>query len=289
MKILVIGGTGFIGKEIVQQLQAVHEVKILSRKESADANAVRGDITDFGSLHEIGELKFDLIINCVGLSPIKYHPDEVYYKTHVLSIENILKLMDQQNIPSLIHLSAIGVESDSDFIYMKTKLEAEELIKNSNVNYIIIRPSLVLGQNNELEGMISSLSLMDWTILPIFGGIFQPIHVNELATFINSAVGTFGGTHISDGILEIEEENTIIRKIIEVGGPNIYQLSEVISKNAELLGIKVIKLRVPKFMINGALGVGSMLHLTNRHIDKYVWKDSIVKLDCGFIGNSKYF
>lgn len=183
MKILVFGGTGFIGSKLVEQLKMKkHEVYTFSRRNNADFN---GSITDPYQVAKACE-GMDMVINTVGLSPIL--KTNKYHDIHVIGVDNIIRACNKNGIDKLIHISAFGVDQSIKGEYFSTKAEAEELIKSSGLNYSIYRPTVVYDEGAEFFTLIQKFSPPFVLFLPHFTNKVQPVSVDVLAQTIADEV-----------------------------------------------------------------------------------------------------
>lgn len=160
MDVIVIGGTGFIGRHLVDLLAGndqVSRVRLLSRREggelgSAKVEIVRGNVFDKASLLE-------LVVEGAVVVNLAYLAEERQEKNIEL-IRNLIEVCQERNVRKLIHVSTAVVtgRADESLVteesavypfseYEKTKLMVEDVILNSNAAFekIILRPTAVFG------------------------------------------------------------------------------------------------------------------------------------------------
>jgi uncharacterized protein YbjT (DUF2867 family) len=172
MKILILGGKGFLGKTVASNLKG--KVYTFGRE---NQNDYKGDISNLEDLKKVIP-RFDIIINLVGLTPIKEPKKASYSDIHITGVRNILFSLKKNQ--RLIHISAIGASEDSQNEYLRTKGKAEKLIISSKANALIIRPSMIFGSNSELFKSIKHVPFF-----PMFKFKVQPIHDLDIAKIIN--------------------------------------------------------------------------------------------------------
>ena len=159
--IAITGGTGFVGQQLALRLISMgNEVRILSRKKNNSSihgiKFFQGDLTSYKDSHVLREFckNVDIVFNCAAeLKNEKF--------MHALHIEGTKRLLNisKNKISKWIQLSSVGVygwkkqgviKSTNFFnpqnIYEKTKLVSDELVENSGINSIILRPSIILGK-----------------------------------------------------------------------------------------------------------------------------------------------
>lgn len=161
MKYLV-AGKGFIGSAIGQSLEG--EVKYLDRS-SGD---YQEDITEEFSVDE----KFDVLYHTVGLAP-GFATEKQYEAVHVEGTKNLLEAV---NADKVVYISALNPDIDHPFF--QTKKESEEIIRDSNMEHTILRPSTVIGEGNKLLEKIRRASAT--RVFPEVPTRMQPIRLEDL-------------------------------------------------------------------------------------------------------------
>ncbi len=201
MKILVIGGKGFLGRRVCKYLEKPFT---MDRSKGKD-NHVRGSLEDLALLKKIIP-EFDVIVNLVGLSPLKNPKGTSYKDVHIKGVRNLLFSMTSKQ--RLIQVSALGASSESDAEYLRTKGKAEDLIKNSGKDYCIVRPSFLFGKDNEFFRTLD-IAKHFW-FFPRIKTKMQPIFVDDVAKIISKAC-----------------TKKIRKKELELGGSKVYSIFDV--------------------------------------------------------------
>ncbi|MGL9725312.1 MAG: complex I NDUFA9 subunit family protein [Wolbachia sp.] len=222
-RIVIFGGTGFIGKYIVRRLAtAGYLIKIFTRnREKATClklcgnlgqiSIFKGDFFDEKSILE--SMKgCDVVINLVGiLYEIK---KQDFYAVHVEIAEKIARAAQINNVPMMIHFSAMGIENSKLSKYAKSKLEGEKAVVLAFQEAIIIKPSLVFGKEDSFFNKFARLATIS-PFLPLIGnGIikFQPICATDLAEVVHR-------------IVTLNKQG---KKIYNIGGPKIYSFKSLL-------------------------------------------------------------
>ncbi|MDC3057296.1 complex I NDUFA9 subunit family protein [Alphaproteobacteria bacterium] len=234
----VIGGNGFLGKYVVNNLlNKGYYIKIIARtaslsKQSFTINKpgqyklVDCDIKNFIQLKS--ELEgSDYVINLVGLLVNK--KNNSFKDVHELGVKNIASTCKNLQIKKFIHVSAIGAQKNSKSEYAKTKFYGEEAVKTFD-NYCIIRPSIVYGDEDNFINFFAKIAKIS-PFLPLIGGgknLFQPIWVQDLANIIVNIL-----------------ENNINRKVLEVGGPEVFSFKKILEIILEELHLRRQLITVP--------------------------------------------
>ena len=154
MNILLIGGNGFVGQALIKEFTE-NKVKVsyLSRSQnhsitSEEATWIQGDIFDLDNIM-INET-YDIIIHLIGTIKNK----NLNSKLNTESVAQTIKLCKKHNINKLVYFSANGGFRQ----YIESKAAGERLVKNSKLDYLIVRPGLMYG-----KGRLTSY----FNILPI--------------------------------------------------------------------------------------------------------------------------
>ncbi len=160
MKILVTGGTGFLGKRLVQTLvQKGHRVSVFSRHSQDDMP--KGVKVHLGDVRKKEELRraFEDADVVYHLAICLDESSRDMWDINVNGTKNIVELCKENDVKQLIYMSSSGVlgetkePSREDFPYRpatryeKSKMESEMMIKKSGVPYTIIRTTIIIGPN----------------------------------------------------------------------------------------------------------------------------------------------
>ena len=143
MNILLIGGNGFVGKALIKEFKKYNvKVSYLSRSQNHsiskdEANWIQGDI--FNSENIITNEKYDIAIHLIGTIKNK----NLYSKLNTESVAQTIKLCQKYNINKLVYFSANGGFKQ----YFESKAAGERLVKNSKLDYLIVRPGLMYGKD----------------------------------------------------------------------------------------------------------------------------------------------
>lgn len=247
MKFFIAGGTGFIGKHLIDYLFKKGDllVRCLVRSEekkkiceSANFEAVIGDITESSSLKDKLE-GCQIVVHLVGI--IEEKAKMTFQKVHVEGTRNLIEEAKRAGVKHIFYQSALGASLNSFSKYYSTKAEAEKIVRTSGIPYTIFRPSLVIGKGDGFTERIKDLiNLGPFIPIPGDGNArFQPLYIED---WIRCFISLF-----SEGI-------PTSSKIYEFGGPEhltyneiVIQIMEVMKVNKPLihLPIGIIKLGLP--------------------------------------------
>ena len=177
MNILLIGGNGFVGKALINELRKKRiKVTYISRSQNYsiskdEATWIQGDIFDIENI-VINE-KYDIAIHLIGTIKNK----NLYSKLNTESVTQTIKLCQKQNINKLVYFSANGGFKQ----YLESKHNGERLVRDSKLDYLIIRPGLMYGKGR-LTSYFNILPIKFFSKLgiPFFKNVY-PLPVEKVA------------------------------------------------------------------------------------------------------------
>ncbi|QKY17263.1 complex I NDUFA9 subunit family protein [Halorubrum sp. CBA1229] len=242
MKVLVAGGTGFIGSYLCRALaERGHDVTALARsggEPSEGVDVATGDVTDYDSIAGAVEGQ-DAVVNLVALSPL-FEPkggNVMHDRIHRGGTENLVRAAEDAGVEGFLQLSALGADPDGDTAYIRAKGQAEEIVRESDLDWTIFRPSVVFGEGGEFVSFTKRLKGMFAPGVPLYplpgGGKtrFQPIHVEDLVPMLADAL----------------EDDEHVGETYEIGGPETLTLRQVtdLVYEAEKKGVTIVPLPMP--------------------------------------------
>jgi len=217
MDVLVAGGTGYIGTALCRELDdRGHDVAALGRNpDGADlpegVERVMGDVTAYDSIRSAFEGR-DAVVNLVALSPLYRPKGKGHLEVHYEGTRNVIRACEDAGVARLVQMSANGAGPDADTEYLRAKGMAEEAVRDSGLEYVIFRPSVVFGEGGEF--MSFTRKVTPGPIAPLPGANtsrFQPIWIGDLVPMVADAV----------------EDGDHAGETYGIGGPEVYTLAEV--------------------------------------------------------------
>jgi uncharacterized protein YbjT (DUF2867 family) len=194
MRVLITGGTGFVGRGITQELlNSGHEVELLVRPGSEGKvpdsqgpyRKVRvrpGDVLDPPSL--LAAIRgCDAVIHLVGI--IREFPKNgiTFERLHTQASFNVISAIKTVGPRRYLHMSALGAAGDSPSPYHRTKAEAEAGVRVAGLDWTIFRPSLIYGPGDLSLNMFAA-QIRKLPLVPVIGNgryLLQPISLQTVA------------------------------------------------------------------------------------------------------------
>ncbi|GHV08093.1 hypothetical protein AGMMS50229_15970 [Campylobacterota bacterium] len=216
MLILLAGGGGYVGQSIIGRFSQAHSFLNVSLSRSADF-ALNNILVDLAK--PLSFLKFDrpidMIINCVECHPETYENTEKMKRAYLASVRHLIEYAKENNIPRFIHFSINHINTVQND-YQQAKFVAEGLIRNSGLEYVILKPSVIFGHNSPFEYFIDSL--LKRTILFRFWDDkikIAPIHLYDVLS----------------NIAYLFENGYCWKETYHLTGPEILSFEEILGRN----------------------------------------------------------
>ena len=244
--ITVFGGSGFVGRHVVETLtKRGYRVRIAVRRPEVAYYMLQiGEVgqtqmmkTNVRNRESVGRALIDADA-AVFLPGLLYSQGKNNYKNvQVEGAKNVAELAASAGIP-LIHMSALNADINSNLSYPKTKALGEQAVQKAHKGAIIMRPSVIFGQEDSFFNKLADMSRFTW-MLPMFGGgetKLQPVYVGDIANFVVAAIEG----HIPAG------------KIYELGGKEVITYRHAIEEMLKVIMRKKALVSVP-------FGIGSLI------------------------------
>jgi uncharacterized protein YbjT (DUF2867 family) len=230
--IVVLGGTGFLGTRLVARLiKDGHRVTVLSRDREQHKHLLvlpgltleNCDVYAEAQLSERFRGK-DVVINLVGILNERGFGGSGFRRAHTELTRGVLQAARSAGAPRLLQVSALKAAPDAPSYYLRSKGEAEQLIRDSGaaLDWTIFQPSVMFGPGDSfLNRFARLLATIPW-VLPLAkpNARFQPVFVDDVVEALRRCL--HGGS--------------CSRQTYELGGPHTYSLREIVNLVAKLTG-----------------------------------------------------
>jgi NADH dehydrogenase len=239
MKILVTGGSGFVGRAIVQQLHAEgHAIRLLSRrpdspaarllKEHFEVEPWPGDVLEEKGLTSACA-GMDAVVHLVGI--IAESGLQTFENVHAKATRHLVEAARNGGVRRLIHMSALGTRPGAASRYHQTKWSAEQAVRRSELEWTIFRPSIIYGPGDGFVSLFERMSRYT-PVVPLVGGgrvRLQPVRVEEVATCFVRALN----------------EPRSVARTYDVCGPEPLTLREILETILRVTGRRRLLLPLP--------------------------------------------
>lgn len=193
MKVLVVGGSGFVGRAVVSALLSRgHAARVLSRGTRSRVPGVEwveGGLGDSGALGRACE-GCDAVFYLAGI--IAEVRGQTYDRVHREGTARVLEAARRAGVRRWIQMSALGTRPGAPSRYHATKWAGEEAVRAAGIPWTIHRPSVIHGEGDGFLGFFERMSR--WSpCLPLLRGgrtLFQPVWVGDVATAMVGTLGT---------------------------------------------------------------------------------------------------
>jgi len=225
--VLVLGGTGFVGRHVVPKLVAAgHRVVVPTRRRDRarplfllpTCTVVEADIHDRGALARLAR-GTDALVNLVGI--LHESGRDTFARAHVELPRNAIAACRDAGVRRLVHMSALNAAPDGPSRYQRSKGEAEALVEASGLDWTIFRPSVIFGRGDSFLSMFAKLvRLMPVVALASADARFQPVWIGDVAHCFATAV---------------DDPRTVGQRY-DLCGPAVYTLRELVAKVGAITG-----------------------------------------------------
>lgn len=262
-RVLVLGGTGFIGRHAVAGLLARRcRVLIGSRdpgRASTRLNAIQSELeyrrTRFETLLQAAHWQplladVDVVVNCVGI--LRQRGRETYERIHHLAPAALADACRQAGV-RLLHVSALGLREPVRSRFLLSKRAGEDALRRSGADCRIVRPSLLDGEGGYGAWWVRQVSR--WPLLPLPADARGRIAAMD--------VGELGEALAALALLPLPVDADAAQREFDLGGLDALSLGELVAALRRLHSPRpALNLPVPGLLARLASHVCDLLHLT---------------------------
>jgi NADH dehydrogenase len=227
--VLVLGGSGFVGRHVCHLLAAQgYRVTIPTRdRERAKqdlitlptADVITADVHDEATLVSLMR-GCGAVINLVGVLH-NSRGKRSFAEAHVGLARKVIAACTRTGVTRLLHISAINADPNGPSEYLRSKGEAENIVRDSSLDWTIFRPSVVFGRQDRFLNLFAKLQrVMPVIFLASPDARFQPVYVEDVAMAIVGSIG-----HLDS-----------IGRTYDLVGPKVYTLRELVEYVGRVTG-----------------------------------------------------
>ena len=230
MRIAITGATGFVGSHLTTRLGSEgHEVVRLARRpRSGEADIVVSCLDDVNQLTE-AFAGCDAVAHCAGIN--REVGDQTYERVHIDGTRNVVEAAKAAGVGKIVLMSFLRARPDCGSPYHESKWEAEEIVRNSGLDYTILKAGVIYGRGDH---MLDHLSHALHTF-PVFGLVgfkeksIRPLAIEDLVHVMRAAL----------------IDRRLKRQTVAVLGPEEIYLSEAVRRVAEVVGKQPLMFPLP--------------------------------------------
>lgn len=235
--ILVTGATGFVGRHVVRRLlDCSLAVRCLVRDARSTparllqewgAEVAVGRVSDMRSLLRAAEGTTAV----VHLVAIIRETDASFGEINYRGTVSVLDAAQRSKVHRFIHVSALGADPSSPYPYLRSKGLGEEAVRQSELDYTILRPSVVFGEGDEFINLLTCV-VKALPIVPILGSgrtRLQPIWVGDVA----------------ESVRRLTTDSAGVRQTYDLGGPVQATYEQIVDLIVATLQTHRLKVHVP--------------------------------------------
>ncbi len=263
MKLFITGGTGGLGRILVSKLDKnKFEIILLSTKKpntqgQGHIDVVTADLLDTEAYQDYLQ-NTDVIIHMAAVTHT--NKEQNYYRINTEGTRNLIELAKEKKVQRFIFLSTRAIAKEGG-AYSDSKRLAEDIVTNSGLDWLIIRPAEIYGMDGG-EAVTKLVSSIDRkAFVPIIGKAqykVAPVHVNDVASALIRAI----------------ENKDLKHNIYTLAGPEDFTYKEFVNMILKIKKKKKIKIHLPIISIKIAAQILAVLKIKR----PFIVKDQISRL-----------
>jgi uncharacterized protein YbjT (DUF2867 family) len=227
-KILILGGTGFVGQHICEKLNRLQcRVTVATRRRGKARHLQMLPLVDVVEINAHDSMSLapllaghDAVVNLIGI----LHGSEAdFEKAHVQWPLELVRACEASGLRRIIHISALGASLDSASMYQRSKARGEAVLLSAGLDVTVLRPSVMFGAEDKFLNTFARLQQL-FPVIPLAGSQarFQPVWVEDVAS----------------AVLECLQDADTIGQIFEACGPEVFTLKQLVELAGRYAGIK---------------------------------------------------
>jgi NADH dehydrogenase len=245
MRVAVTGATGFVGSHVIPRLTKEHEVIAVSRDGRRlpawgnDVETRAADVTRDDVLSALDGA--DAVVHLVAIP--RESRGRTFDEINVRGTQRVVEAAERIGLKRFVHLSLLGVANDPELGYLTSKWHGEEAVRASDLEWTILRPSIMFGAGDGFFNLIKT-TLRWWSpgivAIPGRGDVrFQPLSADDLAIAVEASL----------------TDASHVRAVHELGGPAYLSYAEIVDAVMAATGMRRWKVGLPVPLLRGLTAV----------------------------------
>lgn len=226
-RILVLGGSGFVGTHVCEQLARMGwRITVPTRRavNAAKVQSLPGLTVIEASVHSEADLDrlmpgHDAVVNLVA---VLHGSEERFDNVHVQLPSKIANAMKKAGVQRLVQVSALGADLQGPSMYQRSKARGEVVLQNAGLQLSLLRPSVIFGAEDKFLNLFADLQVLA-PFMPLAGSgtRFQPVWVSDVANAVVTCL----------------QKPDTIGQTYELCGPDVLTLGELVKLSGQWAGV----------------------------------------------------
>ena len=227
-KVLVLGGTGFVGSHVCQKLALLPLRITLPTRRTENAKHLQSlptvdvlqvDVHDEAALTRL-VAGHDAVINLVA---ILHGNEAAFNRVHVELPQKLARACQAAGVRRVVHVSALGAALDAPSIYQRSKARGEQILQAAALELTLLRPSVIFGAEDKFLKVFAKLQQI-FPIIPLAGADtrFQPVWVDDVA----------------QAIVQCLQDPKTAGQVFDLCGPDVMTLRQLVEFSGKASGIR---------------------------------------------------
>ena len=226
-RVLVLGGSGFVGRHVCEQLARLGwHITVPTRRavNAASVQSLPGLTVIEASVHSEADLArlmpgHDAVVNLVA---VLHGSEDRFENVHVDLPGKIASAMKKAGLHRLVHVSALGADPQGPSMYQRSKARGETVLHNAGLDLTVLRPSVIFGAEDKFLNLFADLqSVAPFMPLAGSGTRFQPVWVADVARAVAVCL----------------QKPETIGQTFELCGPDVLTLGELVKRAGQWAGV----------------------------------------------------
>ncbi len=226
-KILIFGGTGFVGTQVCEKLNKLSCRVTVATRHSDHArhlqllplvDVAEIDLNDGAALAAL-VAGHDAVVNLIA---ILHGSEAAFQKVHVQWPLTLARACKAGGVRRIVHISALGASTDSASLYQRSKARGEAALLGAGLDVTVLRPSVIFGDGDKFLNTFASLQQV-FPVIPLAGSTarFQPVWVGDVAS----------------AVVRCLQDTATIGQVYEACGPDVFTLRQLVQLAGGYAGI----------------------------------------------------
>lgn len=219
MRVVITGGTGFVGAHVAERFDS-DEVVVVSRRTGVATSDVEGLVRAFAGC--------EVVVHCAGIN--REIGDQTFRRVHVEGTAAVIAAARAASVSKIVLVSFVDARPNVASGYHVSKFAAEELVRSSGLDFTVLKPGMIYGRGDHLVDHLSR-TVRTIPFFPTVGLRPRPIRPIPVRDFVD--------------VVEAAVRDRLSRQTVAVLGAEQLSLADAVRRVARLVGRRVLVFRLP--------------------------------------------